>query len=776
MTLRIKTTPGLMRRWSGGLADPRRRAPAPFAVARRPRLSATLPAPPPLSALAGRRAPFGLHTPWRAAPPVEARPRPWLAYRLLRPGLASRAATGPLSSLAHPPAAAGPAGSTGLLHRLDAEWAAGPAGPGVAPRGQAAPGACEPAPGPAPAAADQANAAPDPGAPPGPSSPGRVRGPGGPGHPPATGGSAGPEGRQGRLSAPAPSPPAAPPRAPSRGAERGYASPPPVSARQIALGAPLRGAMPGPPERGPDESFSHDAQGLLPPPHSVRPAPWRGALAVPVLRDEMGLGAGAPPPIVRPRHEGGARSSLAPGGARAPVRTPAPQLAARPAALAGPRGLAPAAPGPRPRSGRALDPAAQSPAHRIAGGPATITRALTLRAQGGLSRTVVPAQPPPGADAAGPAGQAPGGLRRLVPPLPDVEGGRPLSLSGQPGAGPLQMHGAPAVHGPVAGPRPLAQRTAGAPAQRPGPRPPGAGAARLVAAPSAPGDGLARPPRRPRARPQAGPAHPAEVRQAWPVLEALRPISAPGGELPALQVLHSMPLGQRRQGLAALEALPALGGGEPLPPAVRRPMERGLGRSLAGVRIYTAPAAAQLGAEAFTTGERVVFAPGRLDLRSRRGLALLSHELAHLGQPLGFKRLSSAGPAPEDEAERVAVAQEALVERIFARGWPGGQLMELRRSAPAGAGADRPALGPAGRAPGLEFVQRSVDRAGGGGAAGAPAGAALPLARISGAAAGAEPPGAGAGAPDPEALARQVYTLLKARLWAERDRHCRAGG
>ena len=89
-----------------------------------------------------------------------------------------------------------------------------------------------------------------------------------------------------------------------------------------------------------------------------------------------------------------------------------------------------------------------------------------------------------------------------------------------------------------------------------------------------------------------------------------------------------------------------------------------LGRSLGDVRVYSSPVASALGAEAFTTGRRIVFAPGRLDVRSSPGLALLGHELAHVGQSLVFKQLPGAGDAPIDAEERAAREQEAVVQRI----------------------------------------------------------------------------------------------------------------
>ena len=69
-------------------------------------------------------------------------------------------------------------------------------------------------------------------------------------------------------------------------------------------------------------------------------------------------------------------------------------------------------------------------------------------------------------------------------------------------------------------------------------------------------------------------------------------------------------------------------------------METLLQRDLSAVQTHESPAAEALGAEAFTSGERIVFAPGRMDFRSARGLAVVGHELTHVGQPLAFREWS----------------------------------------------------------------------------------------------------------------------------------------
>lgn len=253
----------------------------------------------------------------------------------------------------------------------------------------------------------------------------------------------------------------------------------------------------------------------------------------------------------------------------------------------------------------------------------------------------------------------------------------------------------------------------------------------------------------------------------WPVVGRLPTLAAPAppGEPAAFQVLRRLRTAHAEPSLQALAALPGLGAGDPLGPGIRQPMETLTGRDFARVRVHTAPLAAMLGAEAFTTGQQVVFAPGRLDLRSTRGLALLSHELSHVGQTLAFK--SNADLTPEDAEERQARRQEGLVQQIIELGWPAESRMQVRRTAqPAaqstatGGAATSPAVR---REPGQELPIQRVSAA---------EGNALPFARLR---AGIVQPQSSVPvsrtASDVDALAKQIYALLKARLRAERDRH-----
>ncbi len=275
--------------------------------------------------------------------------------------------------------------------------------------------------------------------------------------------------------------------------------------------------------------------------------------------------------------------------------------------------------------------------------------------------------------------------------------------------------------------------------------------------------------------------------QEWPLLSVLHHLETQP-EKPtdsaAVQVLRRMWPEQAPLIRQTLQALAAGGPGERLPSPVMQAMQARLGRDLSQVRVHTSPLVQTLRAEAFTSGRNVVFAPGRLDMNTGKGLALLGHELTHIGQPLAFKQESSAGQVSEDSQERVARQQEVNIQRIIENGWPKTHSMELQRPA-------RPAT-PA--APAITatspFIQRladentaSVESMDPGSASptpghaaessGQPVGAS-PTGGQAGSSTSTAPGGSPAGTPAPnanvDALARQVYGILKNRLRAERDR------
>jgi hypothetical protein len=279
------------------------------------------------------------------------------------------------------------------------------------------------------------------------------------------------------------------------------------------------------------------------------------------------------------------------------------------------------------------------------------------------------------------------------------------------------------------------------------------------------------------------------LEQEWPLLRVLHRLETRPEEpveSSAVQVLRRMWPAQSALVRQTLQALAAGGAGERLPSTVLGPMQAILGRNLSEVRLHTSPLVQTLRAEAFTSGSHVVFAPGQLDISTGKGLALLGHELTHIGQPLAFKQESSASQVFEDSHERAARQQEESIQNIVEHGWPKTHAMELQRPARPG-GPSLPTVSAT-----SSFVQRLADEETGsdqqtGSAASSAASAGKSSAQAAraaspgaSAAAGSSPSSGGAGAPaggaggapggNVDALARQVYGILKNRLRAERDR------
>jgi hypothetical protein len=152
-------------------------------------------------------------------------------------------------------------------------------------------------------------------------------------------------------------------------------------------------------------------------------------------------------------------------------------------------------------------------------------------------------------------------------------------------------------------------------------------------------------------------------------------------------------------------------------------MERRFGADFGGVRIHTDGNAArmsrQLGADAFTIGHDVYFAPGHYAPASDRGRHLLAHELAHTIQQ-GHSRIQprgsanqqaitglvdepeetssheQEGAAPEEETaeetspfdEEEPVLAQAMIQRSAT--WKGAAVHETRNMAEIALGGDAP--------------------------------------------------------------------------------------
>jgi outer membrane protein OmpA-like peptidoglycan-associated protein len=104
--------------------------------------------------------------------------------------------------------------------------------------------------------------------------------------------------------------------------------------------------------------------------------------------------------------------------------------------------------------------------------------------------------------------------------------------------------------------------------------------------------------------------------------------------------------------------------GQALDAATRAYMESRFARDFSHVRVHTDDASAPaLGSLAYTSGQHVVFAPGRYRPDARSGRELLAHELTHVVQQsdAGTMEPAVSGPADasEDAAARTATAVAA---------------------------------------------------------------------------------------------------------------------
>jgi hypothetical protein len=118
----------------------------------------------------------------------------------------------------------------------------------------------------------------------------------------------------------------------------------------------------------------------------------------------------------------------------------------------------------------------------------------------------------------------------------------------------------------------------------------------------------------------------------WTEAQARR-FASTGGWGPQVRPGGAVPVSG--SSLRAVQAAIA-GPGTPLDGPARRELEPALGSDLGAVRVHTDPAAAAsarvLGANAYTVGPDIVFAPGRYQPTTGAGRRLLAHEIAHVTQ------------------------------------------------------------------------------------------------------------------------------------------------
>lgn len=115
------------------------------------------------------------------------------------------------------------------------------------------------------------------------------------------------------------------------------------------------------------------------------------------------------------------------------------------------------------------------------------------------------------------------------------------------------------------------------------------------------------------------------------------------------------------------DLLSALGSPKAMPAPVQAKMEQSFGMSLSDVSLFESPLVSQGGAEAAAAGNRIAFAPGKLDPYSAPGQELLGHELSHVvSQKQG--RVHGSGFLNDSALERRADDEGSLAakgEEVF---------------------------------------------------------------------------------------------------------------
>ena len=175
-------------------------------------------------------------------------------------------------------------------------------------------------------------------------------------------------------------------------------------------------------------------------------------------------------------------------------------------------------------------------------------------------------------------------------------------------------------------------------------------------------------------------------RVAEQVLGAPTPAKV-GGAAPHIQRLTGQPAGEMAAPDSVETAL--AGSGRPLEPTVRQDLEARFGHDFSRVRVHAdAPAARSaddVGARAYTVGERIVFAQGQYTPSTPAGKRLLGHELTHVVQQsgnlsVGLSRQSTPAPEPVEpnatqqgviDAARRAAAIRTQVASFRANGIEG---------------------------------------------------------------------------------------------------------
>ncbi|HVT13899.1 MAG TPA: DUF4157 domain-containing protein [Fimbriimonadaceae bacterium] len=121
-------------------------------------------------------------------------------------------------------------------------------------------------------------------------------------------------------------------------------------------------------------------------------------------------------------------------------------------------------------------------------------------------------------------------------------------------------------------------------------------------------------------------------------------------------------------------------GGFAPPSTVRKELMPHLGFDPSEAKIHIGPHAAQaasrMGAEAFTVGRDVFFGAGKYDPASRQGLALIAHELTHVGQQTGTTGDKTRFYTHQGGDEMEAEAQQTAERFLTNLATPSGLIVE----------------------------------------------------------------------------------------------------
>lgn len=122
--------------------------------------------------------------------------------------------------------------------------------------------------------------------------------------------------------------------------------------------------------------------------------------------------------------------------------------------------------------------------------------------------------------------------------------------------------------------------------------------------------------------------------------------------------------------LSNSDILSSLGPSKAIPDSVREKMEGSFGMSMSDVKLFESPVVAENGAAAAASGQRIAFAPGKLDFTSTSGQTLLGHELSHVasqarGEVTGHGYLKNSSLEHKADVEGAAAASG---EKLYSAG------------------------------------------------------------------------------------------------------------